>query len=94
MNTISPIQIDFTNSRKERQKYNNTHIYNIIKSGDISKLQKECNGKELQRILEDLQISIDELICECNSNELLAKMTSRQCIRRSTYIYRLGFSIW
>ena len=29
---ITPIQIDFSNIREERQKINNNHVYDIIKA--------------------------------------------------------------
>lgn len=72
----APIQIDFSNIREERQKFNNTIIYDIIKSKDITKLKKECNIKELQRVLADLEISEETLIDECNKSDILAKMTA------------------
>jgi len=71
-----PFIIDFSNIREERQKINNNVIYNIIKNKNITELKKKCNKKELNRILNDYGITLEELIEECNKNELLAKMTS------------------
>lgn len=71
-----PVIIDFSNIREERQKFNNNVVYNIIKNKKITELKKNCNEKELNRILSDYEISLEELIEECNKNELLAKMTS------------------
>lgn len=71
-----PVIIDFSNIREERQKFNNNIVYNIIKNKKITELKKNCNEKELNRILSDYKISLEELIEECNKNELLAKMTS------------------
>lgn len=75
--TSTPIQIDFSNIREERQKINNTHVYDIIKAKNLTELRKHSNIKELNRILIDYDISLEDLVEECNKNDLLAKMTSR-----------------
>lgn len=74
--TSFPIQIDFSNIREERQKINNNNIYDIIRSKNFTELKKHSNTKELNRILIDYNISLEDLVEECNKNELLAKMTS------------------
>jgi hypothetical protein len=74
--TNKPFIIDFSNIREERQKINNNIVYDIIKSTNLVELKKQCNIKELNRILTDYNISLEELVEECNKNELLAKMTS------------------
>ena len=75
--TSTPIQIDFSNIREERQKINNNIVYDIIKAKNLTELKKHSNTKELNRILIDYNISLEDLIEECNKNDLLAKMTSR-----------------
>ena len=75
--TNQPFIIDFSNIREERQKINNNIVYDIIKSKNLIELKKQCNVKELNRILTDYNISLEELVEECNKNELLAKITSR-----------------
>jgi len=72
----TPIHIDFSNIREERQKFNNNEIYDIIKSKDINKLKNKCNIKELQRVLSDLEVSEQILIDECCKSDILAKMTA------------------
>jgi len=73
---MQPIVIDFENIRKERQRFNNNSIYDIIKSENITKLRDECNNKELDRILEEFQISIETLINECKKSDILTRMTA------------------
>lgn len=70
------IEIDFSNLREERQRVNNNLIYEIIKSKNLIELKKKCNTKELNRILIDLNISLEELIEECQKSDILAKMTA------------------
>jgi hypothetical protein len=73
---MQPIVIDFENIRKERQRFNNNSIYDIIKSENITRLRDECNNKELDRILEEFQISIETLINECKKSDILTRMTA------------------
>ena len=73
---IQPTVINFSNIREERQKINNNIVYDLIKNKNLNELKKNCNTKELNRILLDYTISLEYLIEECNKNDLLAKMTS------------------
>jgi hypothetical protein len=43
---------------------------------DINKLKKDCNIKELDRLLQETQISIEALMDECTASPLLAKITA------------------
>jgi hypothetical protein len=70
------IVVDFSTLREERQRVNNNIIYDIIKSKDLVELKKKCNTKALNRILIDLNISLEELIEECEKSNILAKMTA------------------
>jgi hypothetical protein len=74
--TLSPISVDFSTIRENRQRNNNNHVYNIIKSKNIQKLKQNCNIKALTRLLDDYNIDIEELLEECEKNNLLAKITS------------------
>jgi hypothetical protein len=81
---MQPIKINFENIREERQKFNNNIIYDIIKSKDADKLKKECNIKELERVLHDLQISCETLINECEKSDILLKMTAGRISKLAT----------
>ena len=86
--TLKPIRIDFSNIREERQKINNNIIYDIIISKKLDELKKNCNIKELNRILIDYNISLEELVEQCNQNDLLAKMTSGRISKLASKIGR------
>jgi len=64
---ISPIIIDFSNVRQERQRINNLlAIDSIIKNN----LTKNINIKEYNRILTELEITQDALLNKCNNDNL------------------------
>ena len=73
---LTPICVDFSTIRGNRQRVNNSNVYNIIKSKNIKQLKKNCNTKALERLLDDYNISIENLLEECEKNDLLAKITS------------------
>jgi DNA polymerase II large subunit len=56
------IFIDFKNIRIERQKYNNNLIFKLIKEENINELIKISNKNELDRVLEETNLNIIELI--------------------------------
>ena len=53
----TPIKLDCSNLRTQRQKLNNKNINEILKGDDLSrtKLNKLCNDKSLQRVLNELK---------------------------------------
>ena len=77
LKNIEPIKINCSNLRLERQTYNNNLVGKYLKSKDKELLRKNCNSKELDRVLEDLEISLDELIEKCNNDNYLCKLLSR-----------------
>lgn len=79
-----PIRLDFKQIRSQRQKTSNIEIMNNIKNGD--NIDEYINKNELERVLEETGLTKEELLYECEKNDLLAnilagrisKKTSRQ----------------
>ena len=75
---VEPIKIDCKNLRVIRQKENNDIMLCLLQSGDITLVKYFCNNKELDRLLEDLDIDEEELIDKCIDHLLFAKVVARQ----------------
>lgn len=73
---FQPKYIDFKNSRIERQRYNDNLVYNAIKTNNITKLYKIINNKELDKILNELNLTLNELINLCIENDIMNKILS------------------
>jgi ribosomal protein L25 (general stress protein Ctc) len=89
-----PVEIDCKNLRVVRQKENNDIIYRLLKTGDEKLIRHFCNNSELKRVLDDLEISFQELVLKCESDLLFAKLlagriskqASRQGAKDEVYI--------
>lgn len=85
MTEIKPIKIDCKNLRLKRQEHNQQILIDYINQGDSVQLIKNCNKKELDRVLKDLNLSVAELLKQCSNiyfTKLLvgriSKLASRQ----------------
>jgi PIN domain nuclease of toxin-antitoxin system len=76
--------IDFKNIRKERQIYNNDLIYKSIKESNIDELIKLSNKNELDRVLEDTNLNINELVSLCSNNDIMNKILSGRISKNSS----------
>jgi hypothetical protein len=76
--------IDFKNIRKERQIYNNNLIYKLIKENNIDELIKLSNKNELDRVLEDTNLNINELVSLCSNNDIMNKILSGRISKNSS----------
>ena len=76
--------IDFKNIRIERQKYNNNLIFKLIKEENIDELIKIINKNELDRVLEETNLNIIELISLCKSNDIMNKILSGRISKNSS----------
>lgn len=81
---IKAIFIDFKNIRIERQKYNNNLIFKLIKEENIDELIKISNKNELDRVLEETNLNIIELISLCKSNDIMNKILSGRISKNSS----------
>jgi hypothetical protein len=71
-------QIDWADTRNERQKINNLKVFNAIKEGNMIKFYKNVNGKELNRVLNEIGLTIEELFAEFvkEGGDILCRITS------------------
>lgn len=76
--------INFKNIRIERQKYNNNLIFKLIKEENIDELIKISNKNELDRVLEETNLNIIELISLCKSNDIMNKILSGRISKNSS----------
>ena len=67
-----PIKLDFKDIRKIRQKTN----YKLAEDAIISNTDEHINTKELERILDQLQLTKDEFVKKCIEDEDYRKLAS------------------
>ena len=84
MIVLTPIQLDCQNIRKERQTYNNRIVFDSIKNKDEKRLKKVCNTNELQRVLEESEITLEKLLEEASKNDLMNKILSGRISKNAT----------
>jgi len=70
---MKPIEINFANIRFERQKINNLLAFDSIIKKDLT---KNINIKEFERILDELDITKNELLDKCLIDDITAKILS------------------
>jgi hypothetical protein len=70
---LSPIVLDCSNLRSERQKINNLSTLNSLIESDIELLKKNSNEKEIERVLIELDTSMDTIFDKCKSDIIFAK---------------------
>lgn len=84
---LAPNTLDFKNIRRLRQKRNVQTVYRSITDNDMVSFNKNINPKELSRTLEDLEMTLEQLITHVNTaghvsklllSRTLAKKASRQ----------------
>ena len=83
---IAPIVLNFKDIRLERQKTNNRLVYSLIEADNKLEFEKNINGKELTRVLEELEFTFDKFWERCRESRdfgilaagRLAKCASRQ----------------
>ena len=63
--TVCPIEIDCKNLRAARQKENNDIVFHALRTGDATLVKHLCNNAELDRVLEELDINLEELLSKC-----------------------------
>ena len=84
MTSIIPIRLNFKNIRINRQKNNNNIVYESIKTNDLKTFDKSINNDELKRKLLDIECTKEELILECQNNDLICKIISSTISKKST----------
>jgi hypothetical protein len=80
---LTPIKLDFKNTRALRQKNNNQTVYESIKAKDKETFSENINDKELNRLLEDLDLTQEELLNKC-SDDYFCKLVARTLAKKSS----------
>jgi hypothetical protein len=79
-------QVDVNNLRTDRQKYNDQLVFNLLNSKTNRKdLEKNINGRALDRLLKDENCTYDELLEKCNTpfiTRAIARLISIQASRQ------------
>jgi hypothetical protein len=76
--------INFKDIRTNRQKFNNDMIYKFIKENKIDELIKLTNKNELDRVLEETQLNLNELVSLCKDNDIMNKILSGRISKKSS----------
>ena len=92
--TLKPIVLDCLNLRSERQKINNLSVFNALIDRNFELLKKHSNEKEIERVLIELDMSIENVFDKCKSDLIFAKtlagriaiMASRQGTKDEAFI--------
>ncbi len=78
------ITIDFLKLRENRQFENNRHVYESILHHDMKEFEKHTNKKEVDKILTELDISLETLLQECIQHKILNHILSGRISKNST----------
>ena len=78
------IKIDWKNIRYERQKLNNQYVFNSIINNNLKEFNKYTNIKEFNRILDDLELTKEQLFDMCKENEIMCKILSGRISKNSS----------
>jgi hypothetical protein len=78
--------VDVSDLRKERQKYNNSLVADKLynDSPSYSELDKIANIKAVDRLLDELEMEYDDLLTECANNHLYSKTVAIAIAKNST----------
>jgi len=79
-------KLDFAIIREERKIENIKNVEHALKTKDISIIKKECNIKELTRILLHLELTFEQLLEQCDHpyfSKLLYSTVSKAASRQS-----------
>ena len=81
---IKSIKRDFKLMRKDRQLYNNTELYTIIKDNDKVRFHQKCNNKALLRYIKFLEISFEDIWNRCLIDDIFCKSTVMYVAKSAT----------
>ena len=81
---LKPIKINFKKSRIIRQERNNKIVFANIKKYDRKNLYKNINKLELNRILEDLDLTLENFLVRCNKDNYFCKLACRNISKKSS----------
>jgi hypothetical protein len=77
------IYINCKNLREERQIDNNNIVLTYLYKKNIRALRDNCNQKELNRVLSQLNMTDEELVCKCDDKYFATLLSGRISINAS-----------
>lgn len=80
---LSPINLDLKNTRTLRQNNNNKIVYDSIKANDIDTFSLNINNIELTRVLNDIELTQEELFNKCR-DDYFCKLVARTLAKKSS----------
>jgi hypothetical protein len=84
MLNISPVELNFKRLRIERQMQNNQAVFNAIGSGNIKLIYKHSNEKEIVRVLEETELTIEELIHHCSQDNITTRILAGRFSKKAS----------
>lgn len=76
--------VNVNDLRNDRQKVNNEIISSILMSGDVSELKKNCNNKALNRVIEFVSLSLEDIITKSQVDDHFRRMIAMYIAKSST----------
>jgi hypothetical protein len=79
-----PIVLNFITERNHRQISNNKLVYDAIKNKNTKLIRIHSNEKELDRLLEEFNLTLEKLIEECSESDIAIKLLASKVSIRAT----------
>ena len=84
-NTMNDVRVvDFQNIRVVRQRMNDDLVFDSIATNNIKELKKHSNEKEMNRVLNDLNMTVEDLVQECINNNTLNRVLSGRISKKAS----------
>lgn len=82
---LKPIELNFKDIRKDRQTINNKIVYEILREGNLERLNKKnINDDEYKRTLEDLELTEEKFVSKCKDDDSFARLASRNISKNAS----------
>ena len=82
---LKPIELNFKDIRKDRQTINNKIVYEILREGNLERLNKKnINYDEYKRTLEDLELTKEKFVSKCKDDDSFARLASRNISKNAS----------
>lgn len=81
---MKAIRLNFKDIRASRQNNNNKLVYDSLRDGGMKYLMTIINTKELERTLQDLELTIDQFVEKCRGDHYFCKLTARHISKCSS----------
>jgi hypothetical protein len=81
---LEPTKIKFNELRNNRQQLNNKLVFKAIKSKNIDDIKKYSNENELERVLNETNKTIQDLLVSCSTNDIMNIILSGRISKKSS----------